>query len=202
MSRNVGRPDRRVAKTRRALKAALTDLILEKGYEQVTVKDIIDRADMGRSTFYSHFVDKDELLLAILSDLQVPGPDTSTRNQDDPAFGWTLELFRHTGAGKRLFKAVASSQSGALGRREMTRWLEDLARAELSRLRIPHRLDPDKLEIVVRFIVGTFIGLMDWWMREDNEQLPPETVDQAFRSLVLPGLANVLDVEIDVPRAL
>jgi AcrR family transcriptional regulator len=202
MSRNGGRPDRRVAKTRRALKAALTDLILEKGYEQVTVQDIIDRADMGRSTFYSHFVDKDDLLLAILSDLQVPGPDTSTWNQDDPAFGWTLELFRHTGAGKRLFKAVASSQSGALGRREMTRWLEDLARAELSRLHIPRRLDPDKLEIVVRFIVGTFIGFMDWWMREENEQLPPETVDQAFRSLVLPGLANVLDVEIDVPRAL
>jgi AcrR family transcriptional regulator len=202
MSRNSGRPDRRVAKSRRALKAALTDLILEKGYEQVTVQDIIDRADIGRSTFYAHFDDKDELLLAILADLQVPGPDTSARKPDDPAFGWTLELFRHAGAGKRLFKAVASSQSDAVGRREMTRWLEDLARAELIRLRVPGRLDPSKLETVVRFIVGTFIGFMDWWMREENEQLPAETVDQAFRSLVLPGLANVLDLKIDIPRAL
>ena len=200
MSSNGGRPDRRVTRTRRALKVALTDLILEKGYEHVTVQDIIDRADMGRSTFYSHYVDKDELLLDTLAELQVPGPDTSAWKRDDPAFGWTYELFRHVGAGKRLFKAVANPDS-PLGRREITRWLEDLARAELGRIRVPRKLDPAKLEIVVRFTVGTFIGFMDWWVREENEALPPEAVDQAFRSLVLPGIANVLDVEIDIPKA-
>ena len=65
------RPDRRVGKTRKALKEALTDLILEKGYEGVTVQDVIDRADVGRSTFYAHFVDKDGLLMAILA-IEVP----------------------------------------------------------------------------------------------------------------------------------
>ena len=69
------RPDRRVGKTRKALKEALTDLILEKGYEAVTVQDVIDRADVGRSTFYAHFVDKDDLLMAILADLEMPGLD-------------------------------------------------------------------------------------------------------------------------------
>src|SRR6185436_12449618 len=108
------RPDRRVARSRRALKEALTDLILEQGYESVTVQDIIDRADVGRSTFYSHFLDKDDLLMAILPDLDVPGPDAGSSAVDGPAFGWTLELFRHFGSGKRLFKALAGSQSGAL----------------------------------------------------------------------------------------
>lgn len=200
--RAAGRPDRRVGKTRRGLKDALTDLILERGYEAVTVQDIIDRADIGRSTFYAHFIDKDDLLMAILSDLQARGPDTSSWRADDPAFGWTLELFRHFGAAKRLFKALTSSQSGALARGETTRWLEDLARAELSRLRAPRRLDPTRLETVVRFLVGTFIGFMDWWMREENEQLPVETVDRAFRSLVLPGVANVLGLSIEIPSAL
>ena len=129
------RPDRRVGRTRKALKEALTDLILEEGYEGVTVQDVIDRADVGRSTFYAHFVDKDDLLMAILADLEMPGLDTSTWKPDDTAFGWTLALFRHFGSGKRLFKAVASSQSGALARRETTRRLEILAQAELSRLR-------------------------------------------------------------------
>ena len=101
-----------VGRTRKALKEALTDLILEKGYEGVTVQDVIDRADVGRSTFYAHFVDKDDLLMAILADLEMPGLDPSTWKPDDPAFGWTLALFRHFGSGKRLFKAVASSQSG------------------------------------------------------------------------------------------
>ena len=71
------RPDRRVARSRRALKEALTDLILEQGYESVTVQDVIDRADVGRSTFYAHFVDKDDLLMAILADLEMPAPDAS-----------------------------------------------------------------------------------------------------------------------------
>ena len=200
--RDEGRPDRRIRKTRRALKEGLTDLILEKGYEAITVQDIIDWADISRSTFYSHFTDRDDLLLAILSDLQALGPDTSRWKADDPAFGWTLELFKQFGAGKRLAKALTTSQSGALARRETTRWLEDLARAELGRLRAPRRLDPVKFETVVRFIVGTFIGFLDWWMREENEHLPAEAVDHAFRSLVLPGVANVLDLDIEIPATL
>ena len=196
------RPDRRVNRTRRALKEALTDLILEKGYEGVTVQDVIDRADVGRSTFYAHFVDKDDLLMAILADLEVPGPDTSRWKADDPAFAWTLELFRHFGSGKRLFKAVASSQSGALARRETTRQLEELARAELSRLKAAKKLDAFKVEIVVRFLVGTFIGFMDWWMREENDHLPAELVDHDFRSLVLPGVASVLELDLELPKSL
>jgi AcrR family transcriptional regulator len=196
------RLDRRVGKTRRALKDGLADLILERGYEDVTVQDIIDRADVGRSTFYAHFTDKDDLLLAILADIQVPGPDTSSWKSDDPAFGWTLELFRHFGSGKRLFKAVASSQSGALARAELIRWLEDLVRAELTRLRTSRKLDPPRLELVVRFLVGTFMGFMEWWMRAENEQLPAETVDHAFRSLVLPGVAGALGLDIEIPSAL
>jgi len=196
------RPDRRVGRTRKALKEALTDLILEGGYEGVTVQDVIDRVDVGRSTFYAHFVDKDDLLMAILADLEMPGLDTSTWKPDDTAFGWTLALFRHFGSGKRLFKAVASSQSGALARRETTRRLEVLAQAELSRLRAAQRLDAFQLETVVRFLVGTFMGFMDWWMREENEHLPAEQVDHAFRSLVLPGVANVLELELELPGSL
>ena len=196
------RPDRRVARTRRSLKDALTDLILERGYESVTVQDVIDRADVGRSTFYAHFLDKDDLLMAVLADLEMPAPDNSSRRPDDPAFDWTLDLFRHFGSGKRLFKAVTSSQSGALARSETTRRLEDLVRAELSRLQAARRLDAFRVETVVRFLVGTFIGFMDWWMREENEHLPPEQVDHAFRSLVLPGVANVLELDLELPKAL
>jgi AcrR family transcriptional regulator len=196
------RQDRRVGKTRKALKEALTDLILEEGYEGVSVQDVIDRADVGRSTFYAHYIDKDDLLMAILADLEVPGPDSSSWSADDPAFDWTLELFRHFGSGKRLFRAVASGQSGALARRETTERLETLARAELSRLKAARKLDSFRLELLVRFLVGTFIGFMDWWMREENEQLPPEQVDHAFRSLVLPGVANVLELDLELPRSL
>jgi AcrR family transcriptional regulator len=193
------RPDRRIGKTRKALKEALTDLILENGYEAVTVQAVIDRADVGRSTFYAHFIDKDDLLMAVLADLEMPGLDPSSWKPDDPAFGWTLALFRHFGSVKRLFKAVASS---SLARRETSQRLEELVRAELSRLKAARKLDSFRVETIVRFLVGTFIGFMDWWMREENEHLPAEEVDHAFRSLVLPGVANVLVLDLKLPKSL
>ncbi|MDO3650831.1 TetR/AcrR family transcriptional regulator [Nocardia mangyaensis] len=55
--------DRRVRRTRDHLHRALIELMIERGYDRVTVSDIIDRADVGRSTFYAHYRDKDDLLL-------------------------------------------------------------------------------------------------------------------------------------------
>ena len=139
--------------------------------------------------------------MAVLADLEMPGLDPTSWKADDPAFGWTLALFRHFGSGKRLFKAVAGGQSGSLARGETTRRLEELTEAELSRLKATRKLDAFKLQTVVRFLVGTFIGFMDWWMREENEHLPAEVVDHAFRSLVLPGVANVLELDLELPLA-
>jgi AraC-like DNA-binding protein len=198
---SASRPDRRVSRTRKALKEALTDLILAHGYEGVTVQDVIDRADVSRSTFYAHFLDKDDLLMAILADLEMPGLDPGQWKPDDQAFGWTLALFDHFGASKRLFKAVGGSQTGSLARRETTRQLEDLVRAELSRLNAARRLDHVRLEAVVRFLVGTFIGFMDWWIREENEHLSAAQVDRTFRALVLPGVSTALDVPVQVPSS-
>src|SRR6478672_13286337 len=56
-------PDRRPARTVSALRTALIELMLEKHYDTITVQDIIDRANVGRSTFYSHFRDKEDLLV-------------------------------------------------------------------------------------------------------------------------------------------
>ena len=61
--------DRRVQRTLKLLKEALIELILEKGYDSVTVQDITDRANLGRATFYFHYKDKDELLVEMLDEV-------------------------------------------------------------------------------------------------------------------------------------
>src|ERR1700757_5499961 len=58
----AGAGDRRVRRTRKLLHDAFLALVLEKGYEKTTIQDILDRADVGRSTFYVHFRDKEALL--------------------------------------------------------------------------------------------------------------------------------------------
>lgn len=189
------RPDRRVTKTTRALKAALAELILEKGYDAVTVQNVIDRAEVSRSTFYAHFIDKDDLVLAIFRDLEEAPPDPATWARDDPPFAWTRQLFRHLASGRRLFRAVAGSPSGHLTRHETDRWLGDLARAELRRLGVHKRNDPRSLEIAARFVVWTFLGFMNWWTEEANADVDAETVDAMFRSLALPGVAELVGLE-------
>jgi AcrR family transcriptional regulator len=54
--------DRRTQRTRHQLGRALVGLVEEKRFDDITVQDVIDRADVGRSTFYTHFRDKEDLL--------------------------------------------------------------------------------------------------------------------------------------------
>ena len=66
---NQGTKDRRVERTRGLLRGALASLIHEKPYERIVVKEILARANVGRSTFYAHFRDKDELLYSGIAEI-------------------------------------------------------------------------------------------------------------------------------------
>lgn len=112
------RIDRRIQKTKRLLSESLIALILEKGYEAVTVQHIIDKANVGRSTFYTHYENKEQLLLAGPENLgvplfPVPGPVAGGAHRKPPAFGF-LPLFRHAAENRPLAKALLGIKSGEL----------------------------------------------------------------------------------------
>src|SRR5947207_8618855 len=71
---HVGIEDRRIQKTVKLLREALVSLISEKPYDSIVIKEILDRANVGRSTFYMHFRDKDELLLSGIHEMLGPIP--------------------------------------------------------------------------------------------------------------------------------
>ncbi|MEK6721850.1 MAG: TetR/AcrR family transcriptional regulator [Chloroflexota bacterium] len=191
---NRERPDRRVIRTRRALREALIGLILEKGYDAVTVGDIVDRADVGRSTFYAHFVDKDALLLGGFSALPTLWAEESRGSDADGGtipFTFSLKMFRHADDQRRLFRALVGQRSGVLVQRQLDRVLSDLVRADLERF---HAVGDDRaLEVAVRFVVSAYVGLLGWWL-EHPTPATPEEIDRAFRALVLPGVAGFLGV--------
>lgn len=107
--------DRRIQRTRHLLLDALIQLIPDKGYEAITIQDIIDRANVGRSTFYSHFRDKEDLLLSGFENLR--GIFEELQNQSSPeTAGWnfSLALFQHVEEQQPAFKAVLGKQAGAV----------------------------------------------------------------------------------------
>src|SRR6516164_1368734 len=99
-SRPMRRPaieDRRIQKTLSLLRDALVSLIVEKPYDTIVVKEILDRANVGRSTFYTHFRDKDDLLVSGIHDMlgEVPSPIRTGGRNLDRILWFSLPIFEH-----------------------------------------------------------------------------------------------------------
>jgi len=100
--------DRRIRRTRQALQGALVTLMAEKGYEAVTVQDVIDRADVGRSTFYAHYSDKSVLLqdsLERVRETMRPEPLTVSPDRRRP-LSFSLPMLQHVSEQQNLLRAL------------------------------------------------------------------------------------------------
>jgi AcrR family transcriptional regulator len=185
----VKTPDRRVQRTRKLLQDALIALVLEKGYEAVTVQDIIDRANVGRSTFYAHFLDKQQLFLSGFEQLR----DALAQQQAIIAasgaykLSFSLGMFEHVQDYLRVYRALVGKQSGAIVVQHMQQMITDLVRDELAAL-APHDDDaPIPREIVVQYTVSAFLGLLIWWADHEGPY-PAAQMDAMFQQLTLPGV--------------
>jgi AcrR family transcriptional regulator len=183
--------DRRVRRTRELLRGALIAMILEKGYERVTVQDIIDRADVGRSTFYAHFRDKEDLLVFGLEELRAAfRPDQRPTDGGDakrPAASPTLAVFEHFAAHREVWRAMAGKRGAEMFIRYLHRFLTELLRTQLA-ARAPRQETQVPLDAVVEFAVDALVGLgVHWWLERD---LPysPEELDRLYRRLTEPGI--------------
>jgi AcrR family transcriptional regulator len=186
----AARPDRRVRRTRDALRAALTALIEEKGYAAISVQDIIDRADVGRSTFYAHFHDKDDLFLGRIGEVGCEGVATPEATGYDRALGFSRGVLAPVREHRRAVRSVIGTPGGDLALARLRQELTARLRLELAAL-APEATPSATIEVAARQAVGAFLALLDWWM---GNGLQPEvaTVDALYRSLTLPGLEAVL----------
>ena len=111
--------DRRTARTRAALREALLALMSERGWDAIGVQEICERANVGRSTFYTHFQSKDELLSGGFDDLRralqgparkAAGAPRAARSAADMPF--VLGLIEHVGENRKLFRTLIGQRSG------------------------------------------------------------------------------------------
>jgi len=148
--------DRRVRRTRKQLREALVALVLERGWDAVSVLDVCGRADVGRSTFYAHFADKEDLLLSGFDDLHA-ALDGERRGGAAP-FAFAATLLLHAAENQDLFRAVAGRQSGQQIQWRFRDVVTSLVDAELDAIPKAARTAP------VRFIAGGFVEMMVGWL--------------------------------------
>jgi AcrR family transcriptional regulator len=166
-------------------------LILEKGYEAVTIQDICDAAKVGRSTFYDHYGSKDDLRRSSFERL---ARHLAERQKADLAagaaagrqFGFSLTLLEHARDHIQYYRAHAGTRGGAVILEAIRRLLSDLVRNEVA---ATVRNDPAALprEFVVTYVVGAFMAVLTSWL-DGGAKLPPQQVGAMFRQLVMAGI--------------
>jgi AcrR family transcriptional regulator len=184
--------DRRVQRTRKFLKEALLDLMIEKGYENITIQNIIDRANVGRSTFYSHFLDKQDLLTSSIEELSDFISIKQKENKIKPyrehfRFVFSLIMLEHADQHRQLYQALVQKKGGTQVMRQMEEMLSDVAREEI--MMIAHNQLPKciPIEIVIHFVTVSFLSVLSWWMSEQNPYTA-QKADDLFHTLTLPGI--------------
>lgn len=177
--------DRRTRRTERNLRAALHSLILVKGYDAVTVQDITDCADVGRSTFYAHFENKDKLHLSAFDEVRDCLLQTEEAGGD---FNFnSLPLFQHAHESRRFYRALAGRSAGDSFLKNMFRQTRDLVLQELQKVLPEERKNSPETKAAAQFYVGSLMAMLTFWLDYDLP-LSPEEMNELFRSLALPGL--------------
>jgi AcrR family transcriptional regulator len=181
-------PDRRVQRTKASLRNALIGLAREKPYPMIAVKEILERANVGRSTFYTHFSDKDELLDSGIREILAGVDLGGSRDAGARALAFALPILKYIDEHRRHADGPKMARQSRLAMHAHLEHLlsdriaEDIADSwtKTSSTDIPPQL-------LARHIAGTFVLLLNWWI-DTESPLTPAEVEARFRALVLPAL--------------
>ena len=189
--------DRRVERTRKLIQEALVSLILEKRYDKITVQEIIDKANVGRSTFYAHFQDKEDLLASNFAnytaqwDERQDEPEHAPGNES-PHILHSLEFFLHANEAYEFHQAMFEGGGAEVmietGRQHMMADVQNHLMQMLGedeKLAIP-------LPVITNFLAGGLLSVMVWWLKE-KRPYPPEEINEMFQQLAMQGVESLFD---------
>jgi AcrR family transcriptional regulator len=182
------KPDARVQRTRDQLGYALIELIQEKPINDVTVQDVLDRAQVGRSTFYLHYRDKDDLLLSQLEMfLETMSTTLSKRKEKSNRVVPVEEMFAHIGNQNKLYLVLTDSghlkDFFDLAEGCFARGIEQRLKESGRLANIPQR----ELAARASALSGSLLSLLRWWL-DRGEKESPRAMDEMFHRMVWNGM--------------
>ncbi len=183
--------DRRSQRTRQLVVAAMSELLRMKRYDAITVQDVLDQAGIGRSTFYAHYYDKEDVLAAVVERQMAMMRQHLAGGDAGQHVLPSLELFRHIRENYQIFQPMVRGRAGeamwdaghAILCRNIEQALSDLVK-ETGSQTIP-------LPVIAQYLAGAFWNLLKWWLEADMPYTP-EQMDSIFQQLALPGVWTTL----------
>jgi AcrR family transcriptional regulator len=179
--------DRRILRTRDTLGDALIALMHEKNFDEITVQDVLDRAGVGRSTFYVHYRDKDDLFLSDVEDfLELVSSALKRQDASTKRLLPVQEFFTHVREVREFYAALVRSGKmndvQALARGFFARSIEE--RLEMAGAKI----EPPERSAQAHVLAGSFFSLLDWWI-DKGMKADPKEMDDLFHRMAWSGLA-------------
>jgi AcrR family transcriptional regulator len=184
-------PDRRIARTQKLLRDALHSLIHERDYDSIAIKEILDRANVGRSAFYMHFRDKDDLLAATFHEIFGSVPSIRPATGAEKILWFSLPIFEHLDRLRRAGELSLGPRGRAILHGHLQKALVGLIAEQVGKSLQGRRKSGCQipLDLVVQCVASTFILVLNWWV-DSRSKLSPKQVDDLFRALIQPTLAS------------
>lgn len=183
------RMDRRVQRTRKLLREALMALILEDGYDAISIQDITDKANLGRATFYLHFKDKDELLLDVMDQFmsdfinQVPQfSQMQWRLEDTKAL---TKLFDFAAEHYDLYRILIIGSGGITASRQLHETIANNIRACIQKEIDECGAKPVvPVDFIANYFAGSLLATIYWWLDSDLSY-SVEEIAEMFQKIYL-----------------
>ena len=186
--------DRRVQKTRKLLKDALISLIIEKGLEAVSIQEILDRANVGRSTFYIHFENKQELLHSCFEEFHDLfekynlGASSENFGKND----FILNLYRLVERNQSLCKALLGKDDMTMFFNPIHSFIYTFFEESIKKLITNKKQTALQLEMLSHYITSALLGTLRWWVYNDMPY-SVEEMDRIFKKLAFHDIQQVLN---------
>lgn len=176
--------DRRVMRTREHLGDALVALIQEKPFDSITVQDVLDRAEVGRSTFYTHYRDKNDLFLSDVDEFfEMMSTALSKRGDRSERVAPVQELFAHIADMRPFYTALTAAgripDVMELGREHFARGIEK----RLGEIPRGHGIPAAERAPLAHAHAGALLSLLSWWIDRGMVQSPAEMDTLFHRNL-------------------
>lgn len=186
--RSLNRHQRRKIRTRKQLEQATKELFIEKGYEALTIQDIVDRADLGRGTFYLHFQDKEEAVWSMIErglrkEDNFAQRQPNKHSQEDPLLSVLATIFRHADQHRDLYTVMLGSKGSAALTNRIQDWLAADFVKEIERFSLAPNHKSVPLNMAAQIITGSLTRLIIWWLNTENEYSADQMAALLFQSL-------------------
>lgn len=207
MSELPPKEDRRKERTRQLLRDALLDLIIEKGYEDISIQNITERANVARPTFYLHYKDKEELLFNslreiydnLVSHFRAQSPQTYITNM---LSGEKVDAsdFQHVAEYIDFYRVMLSKKGSLAFLLQVLDYLQGVMEHEVKEcLNLPNTHLRLPVDLMGSFLAGAHIGVIHWWLKQHPEYSVNE-VARMTNQLSFKGLVWAVGLGADQPE--